>query len=79
MWFENGKGGLPTGHLGMGQETTTSTYEGHVFFFTVSGNKSEEVGRFKMEKNQVSFVALMNSFTAITTLSLFLKFFRCLH
>jgi hypothetical protein len=35
------------------QETTTNSYEGHTFFFTTAGNKSNEVARVTMVKDQV--------------------------
>ena len=53
MYFDDGASGIPLGHLRLGQETSTNTYEGHVFYFTVSGNKDEEIARFTMNKDQV--------------------------
>jgi hypothetical protein len=52
-WWENGEGGAYQGTLTMGKETTTNSYEGHVFFFTESGNKEKELARFTMHKDQV--------------------------
>ena len=34
MWYEDGLGGSFQGTLTLGKESTTNTYEGHVFFFT---------------------------------------------
>jgi hypothetical protein len=41
------------GHLVAGQETTTNTYVGHVFFFTLHSDKTVEVARFLMHASQV--------------------------
>ena len=41
------------GHLVAGQETTTNTYVGHVFFFTLHSDRSVEVARFLMHDSQV--------------------------
>lgn len=35
------------------KETTTNTYEGHVFFFTEYDNRNKEVARFTMSPDQV--------------------------
>lgn len=53
-YYENGLGGTFQGTLILGKETTTNTYEGHVFFFTERGNKDNEIARFTMTKDQVS-------------------------
>ena len=34
MWYDDGMGGSFQGTLTLGKESTTNTYEGHVFFFT---------------------------------------------
>ena len=44
---------LSSGHLKSGQETTTNTYVGHVFYFTLTSDKSVEVARFEMIDAQV--------------------------
>lgn len=56
IWFDNGADGSFQGSLKSGQETTTTTYAGHVFYFTLSKNKSHEVARFTMTPNQVFYV-----------------------
>lgn len=44
---------ITTGHLKPGQETTTNTYQGHVFFFTLSADRSVEVARYYIHPEQV--------------------------
>jgi hypothetical protein len=44
------------------QETTTNTYEGHVFFFTDFKNKAKVFGRFSMDPTKVSCHALCPMF-----------------
>lgn len=39
------------------QETTTSSYEGHTFFFTPHGNKNKQITRITMQKDQVRNIA----------------------
>jgi len=58
IWYDDGKGGTKMGHLGMGQETTTNTYEGHDFFFTdyVTGLNKPEIFRATMRNDQVMYV-----------------------
>lgn len=56
IWFDNGADGSFQGSLKSGQETTTTTYAGHVFYFTVSKNKSHEIARFTMTPDQVFYV-----------------------
>jgi len=56
MWFEDFAGGSEQGHLNLGQETTTNTYEGHTFFFTEHGNRGKEVARFTMRSDQVFYI-----------------------
>ena len=41
MWYEDHNGGSFQGTLTLGRESTTNTYEGHVFFFTETGNKGK--------------------------------------
>lgn len=55
-YYEDGNGGSFQGTLTMGRETTTNTYEGHIFFFTEAGDKSKEIARFKMVKEQFLYV-----------------------
>ena len=43
----------------MGKETTTNTYEGHVFYFTEPGDKNKELARFTMDKNVVGMLMCM--------------------
>lgn len=43
------------GSLKMGKETTTNTYEGHVFVFTEPGDKERVLARFVMHKDQVVY------------------------
>jgi hypothetical protein len=38
------------------QETTTNTYNGHVFFFTEFGNRDNELARFTMNPNKVLYI-----------------------
>jgi hypothetical protein len=45
MWWEDGNGGLFQGALLPGQESTTNTYEGHVFFFTDMNDKNKIISR----------------------------------
>jgi hypothetical protein len=45
MWWEDGKGGQFQGALLPGQESTTNTYEGHVFFFTDMKDKTDIIFR----------------------------------
>ena len=52
-WFDDGKSGTFQGTLSLGKETTTNTYEGHVFYFTEKGNKSNEIARYEMSKEKV--------------------------
>ena len=54
MYWEDGRDGVAQGTLQSGRETTTNTYEGHVFYFTQASNKSNEIARVLISKNQVS-------------------------
>ena len=56
MWYEDGRGGSFQGTLTLGRESTTNTYEGHVFFFTETGNKDNEYARFTMDRDQVLYL-----------------------
>ena len=53
-WFEDGLGGAYQGTLTLGIEASTNSYEGHVFFFTEKGNKSNEYARVILSRAQVS-------------------------
>lgn len=56
IWYENGEGGSYQGSLTLGQETTTNTYIGHVFYFTEKNNKDKEIARYTMRKEQVLYI-----------------------
>ena len=56
LWYDDGKTGTPQGTLSTGQESTTNTFVGHVFYVTLHGNKSTEITRFTMEKGRVLYV-----------------------
>eukprot|EP01038_Epipyxis_sp_PR26KG_P009004 gene9004-12146_t len=56
MWYDNGRGGNEQGHLTLGQETTTNTYDGHVFFFTEFGKKDNLIGRYRMHHDQALYI-----------------------
>lgn len=60
IWFDDGQGGTEQGLLGPGKETTTNTYEGHVFFFTENdkrgGKKGREVARFKITQEPLYII-----------------------
>lgn len=54
MWYDDGRDGILSATLRLGQETTTNTYEGHEFYFTEKfGKKDVEIARFKMKNSQV--------------------------
>ena len=55
-YYDDGKDGTFQGVLTLGRETTTNTYEGHVFYFTQKGNKNKVIARFKMVKDQYFYV-----------------------
>mmetsp|Transcript_15844 Transcript_15844/g.23854 ORF Transcript_15844/g.23854 Transcript_15844/m.23854 type:complete len:438 (+) Transcript_15844:133-1446(+) len=55
MWWDDGADGVPQGRLLPGQESTTNSYNGHVFYFTVRGNKSDEVARVHIQSDQVLY------------------------
>lgn len=52
-YYDDGRGGTFQGTLPLRKESTINTYEGHVFFFTESGNKDNVIARFTMDKNRV--------------------------
>jgi len=56
IWWDDGREGTTSGHLELGQETTTNTYENHVFYFTEFDNKQNEIARFVMRKDQALYV-----------------------
>ena len=60
IWYEDGRGGIEQGLLGPGKETTTNTYEGHVFYFTENalfgGKKGKEVARFTISQKPLYIV-----------------------
>jgi hypothetical protein len=57
MWWEDGNGGLEQGSLYPGQESTTNSYQGQVFFFTDHNNKTDEIARVRINPSQVSYVS----------------------
>lgn len=56
IWYDDHRGGVENGHLSLGQETTTNTYEGHEFFFTDYYDKNKVYSRFRMHSDQVLYV-----------------------
>lgn len=56
MYYDDGGDGVLTAILRMGQETTTNTYEGHVFYFTEHGQKHKEIVRFTMNSAEVIII-----------------------
>lgn len=60
MYWEDGRDGVPQGTLRSGRESTTNTYEGHVFYFTEHNKKSNEVARVHIFQNQVIFVPILS-------------------
>ena len=61
-YYDDGMEGSFQGSLTVGKETTTNTYEGHVFYFVrpgkKPGEKGKEIARFTMKKEQVSLFIL---------------------
>lgn len=55
-YYDDGRDGIYQGRLKLGQESTTNTYEGHIFYFTRAGDKSAVLERFKMDKDRVLYV-----------------------
>lgn len=60
-WHDDGKGGSYQGTLTWGKEASTNSYEGHVFFFTEKGNKSNEYSRFTLTQSMVRQACMPNS------------------
>ena len=61
LYFDDGGDGIPQGTLHSGQDTTTSAYEGHVFYYTPHQDKDSILGSVTMDKNQVRvFMKLIN-------------------
>ena len=54
LWYDDVGEGIHQGTLRMGQDTTTSSYEGHVFYYTPHGQKDLVIGRFEVVKEQVN-------------------------
>ena len=57
-YYDDGGEGTFQGTLSLGKETTTNTYEGHVFFFTRKGKKDEVVNRFPMNMNRSLYIIM---------------------
>ena len=55
-YYDDGRDGIYQGRLKLGQESTTNTYEGHVFYFTRAGDKQAVLERFTMNKDRVLYV-----------------------
>ena len=55
-YYFDGRKGTFQGTLTVGKETSVNTYEGHVFYFTLSGKPDQEISRFSMDKNRVLYV-----------------------
>ena len=55
-YYFDGRKGTFQGTLTVGKETSVNSYEGHVFFFTLSGKPNHEISRFIMDKNLVLYV-----------------------
>lgn len=58
-YYDDGKDGTYQGSLTLGIETTTNSYEGHVFFFTEKGNKKKEIARYTMKQDQVKWTRIL--------------------
>ena len=56
IWYDDGNGGTPQGTLSTGQESTTNSFIGHVFFVTLHDDRSKELTRFTMTKGRVLYV-----------------------
>ena len=57
-YYDDGAEGTFQGTLSLGKETTTNTYEGHVFYFTKKGRPGAEVARFDMNKNRSLYIIM---------------------
>ena len=55
LWYFNGVDGTEQGHLAPGRETTTNSYEGHVFYATEHGG-TREISRFAMSKDKTLYL-----------------------
>lgn len=53
IYYEDHRGGSEQGILRPGRETTTNTYQGHVFFFREKDDPSHEVARITITKDKV--------------------------
>jgi len=63
IWFDNGADGIIEGTLHQGQETTTNTYVGHVFYFTREtgrASKGKEIARITIVPDKVSYIIYDN-------------------
>ena len=68
MWYDDGRNGIFEGKLALGQTTTTNSYEGHVFYFTLehensgsffagrSSDKGREIHRVRIRKEQTLYI-----------------------
>ena len=65
MWYDDGRNGIFEGKLNLGQTTTTNSYEGHVFYFTLeeqnffggtNREKGREVFRVRIKGNQSLYI-----------------------
>lgn len=56
LWFDDHQGGLAQGTLRMGVDTTSTSYEGHVYFYTLHGDKSKVLGRHVVNKEQTLYL-----------------------
>ena len=52
-YYDDGKEGVFSGSIVLGTEVSTNTYEGHVFYFTEKGKKSNVIARLTMTNKQV--------------------------
>jgi prolyl 4-hydroxylase len=55
-YYDDGADGVYQGRLNLGQESTTNTYEGHVFYFTRVGDKSAVLERAVISKDKVLYL-----------------------
>lgn len=55
-YYDDGRDGIYQGRLRLGGESTTNTYEGHVFYFTRVGKKDSVLARFTMNRDTVTYV-----------------------
>lgn len=64
LWYDDGRNGVPEGYLQMGNETTTNSIEGHVFYATYADDKSKVITRLKVSKNQAIYLINDSEFPA---------------